>query len=349
MGGLADHALFLVAAYDQQVADNDGAGGDADAHLQANPVLEFQVRYRFDQPERGANGLFRIVLMRFRITEIGEDAIAHIAGDDTLVIANDLRDLGMVAADDSAQIFRVEPRRAPEPTMSQNSTVSCRRSAVSCGLPAADENSVPAVSAISPIARNSLRRWPSGIPMSLRSASDRSVRIEKSTACSLKSCRYSGRPIAPSHSSKRSMSRRAELSQPDRIMKMKRGRDVSADTNGDAATPLREAPARLPGCLTPRCQLNKRAGRSRRLFAVDLAKFPVACVSGLTVPDETRRYSRMRTKNGRHPWKDDRSRLSSTLSECSTFCMAWRGIGYAVAVAGVLAFAYDQRIAGSAS
>lgn len=35
--------------------------------------------------------------------------------------------------------------------------------------------------------------------------------------------------------------------------------------------------------------------------------------------------------------KDDRTQLSSGLPEWSAFCMAWRGIGYAVAVAGVLA------------
>src|SRR5262249_16681308 len=66
-------------------------------------------------------------------------------------------------------------------------------------------------------------------------------------------------------------------------------------------------------------------------------KFRAACVSGLTVPDGAGRYPEDANQKREASMKDDRSQLSSSQSECSTACIAWRGVGYAVAIASVLA------------
>jgi hypothetical protein len=62
---------------------------------------------RLDDGEPGAHRPFGIVLMRLRIAEIDQDAVAHILGDKAVQVADRLGDSAVVVADQLTQIFRV--------------------------------------------------------------------------------------------------------------------------------------------------------------------------------------------------------------------------------------------------
>ena len=64
-----------------------------------------------DQREPGARCLLGIVLVGLGITEIGEHAIPHVPRDDALAPRDDLRDAGVIGADDRAQILRIQSGR----------------------------------------------------------------------------------------------------------------------------------------------------------------------------------------------------------------------------------------------
>ena len=116
-----------------------------------------------------------IVLMRLRVAEIDQHAVAHVLGDKAVEPGDDLGDGAVIGADDLAQILGIEPRRsAVEPTRSQNITVSCRRSA-SAGAGASRGAAVAAAAGASApsaaMASSSLRRWPTEVtPSSIRSS-----------------------------------------------------------------------------------------------------------------------------------------------------------------------------------
>jgi len=48
--------------------------------------------------------------VRLRISEINQDAVAHVAGDKPAKALDNLCDAAMVSADDPAQVFGIDPR-----------------------------------------------------------------------------------------------------------------------------------------------------------------------------------------------------------------------------------------------
>ena len=52
-----------------------------------------------------------IVLMRLRVAEIDQNAIAHVLGDKAIEAPDGIRDGAVICADDLAQILGIEPRR----------------------------------------------------------------------------------------------------------------------------------------------------------------------------------------------------------------------------------------------
>ncbi len=105
----ADDRLFLRGAFADQIAHHHCAGRDADAHFQLE--IGPQISYSLDQREPGAHGLLGVILVRLGIAEIEENAITHVAGDDALIAADDLRDASVISPDHSAKILRVEAGR----------------------------------------------------------------------------------------------------------------------------------------------------------------------------------------------------------------------------------------------
>jgi hypothetical protein len=52
-----------------------------------------------------------VVLMRLRVTEIDQYAVAHVAGDEAIEPSDNLHDGAVISGDDLSQILGIEPRR----------------------------------------------------------------------------------------------------------------------------------------------------------------------------------------------------------------------------------------------
>jgi len=92
-----------------QIANDDEASGDANPNVQR--LLCGELADRVDDRETGAGRALGVVLMRLRIAEINQHAIAHILGDKTAKAADGVGDAAVVGADDLAQILGIEARR----------------------------------------------------------------------------------------------------------------------------------------------------------------------------------------------------------------------------------------------
>jgi hypothetical protein len=101
------HRGFII----QKFPHNDSARRDADANLQRGINICPEIRYGIDGCERGSHCLFGIILLRSRITEIGEQAIAQFSGDCALKAADYLTDARVIRRDRAPHVFRVQPRR----------------------------------------------------------------------------------------------------------------------------------------------------------------------------------------------------------------------------------------------
>ena len=87
---------------------------------------------RFDDLQPRMNGALGLAFMRQRIAEEGDDAVAQALEHVSFVTGNAHRAGILVAADDPLQHFGIHAvASSVKPTMSQNSTVSWRRSPVS--------------------------------------------------------------------------------------------------------------------------------------------------------------------------------------------------------------------------
>src|SRR6516225_9472948 len=113
---LADNPPLLCSTLADQVADDGKPGGDAEPHAQI--LSRRQTADRLDHREAGAHRPLGVVLMRLRIAEIDQDAVAHVLGDKAVQMGDRLGDGVVVVADQLTQIFRVitgrECRRADQ-------------------------------------------------------------------------------------------------------------------------------------------------------------------------------------------------------------------------------------------
>ena len=105
---LTNDRLLLRGAFADQIAHDDGAGGDANANMQLGADIRLQARDGFDQRQPCARRLFGIILMRLGIAEIGEDAVPHVSSDHALVAADNLLDAGVIGPDHPPQVLRIE-------------------------------------------------------------------------------------------------------------------------------------------------------------------------------------------------------------------------------------------------
>ena len=102
---LADDPALLRGALADQIADHGQPGGDAEPHAQI--FARRQSADRFDHREAGAHRPLGIVLMRLRIAEIDQHAVAHVFGDKAVEAADRLGDRAVVVPDQLAQILGV--------------------------------------------------------------------------------------------------------------------------------------------------------------------------------------------------------------------------------------------------
>ena len=131
IGRFADDGALLRGAGADDFADHDEAGGDADPRLHPRAVGQFDAADFRQNADRGAHRAFGRVLEGARKAEIGQHAVAHEFGDETADSVRSRRrrrpdSAGSTPPRSSGSSL---PDSAVEPTISQNITVTCRRSA----------------------------------------------------------------------------------------------------------------------------------------------------------------------------------------------------------------------------
>src|SRR5262249_29948564 len=100
--------LFLRRTLADQIADDYGAARDA------NSCFEFDRSEATDSFDRAQTGPYRplgVVLMRLRVAEIHEDAIAHVLGNEPAQALHGLCKPLLIARDGLVQVYRVHARR----------------------------------------------------------------------------------------------------------------------------------------------------------------------------------------------------------------------------------------------
>src|SRR4029078_9558647 len=91
--------------------DDDEAGRNADAHFQVRHALEGQFRNEPDAFQRSLDSALGAIFVRGGKSKIGQDAVAHIAGDSAVKSENCAFAGTLKCAHDVAQILGVEPAR----------------------------------------------------------------------------------------------------------------------------------------------------------------------------------------------------------------------------------------------
>ncbi len=107
VGRLADDVAFLRLAAADQFADDDEAGGNADAHLMAS-CADVKPADRLDQRQSSAHRVGSVGLVRFRIAEIDQHAVAHVFGDEAAEARHHFCCAFVIGGNDVTQVFRVE-------------------------------------------------------------------------------------------------------------------------------------------------------------------------------------------------------------------------------------------------
>jgi hypothetical protein len=94
---------------DHLAADDNQPGGNPDPRVELFGLVQLQ--HPIDQRQPASRSALGVVLVRLRIAEIHQHAVAHVAGDKPAKALDNLCDAAMVGADDPAQILGIEPRR----------------------------------------------------------------------------------------------------------------------------------------------------------------------------------------------------------------------------------------------
>ena len=106
---LADDAALLRFARSDQVADDNKARGNSDTCLQGNARLQRGDCRDYFQP--GPHGPLGVVLMRLRIAEVDQDAVAHVFRHEAVEAAHGLGDAFLIGRNDFAQVLGVHAGR----------------------------------------------------------------------------------------------------------------------------------------------------------------------------------------------------------------------------------------------
>jgi hypothetical protein len=106
---LAHDRLLLGGAPPDEVADYGRPGREADADLKR--LSRAQLLERFDQGEPGAHRLLGVVLMGLRISEIDEDAVAHVLGHEPAITPDHLGHAALIGPDHLPEVLGVHTRR----------------------------------------------------------------------------------------------------------------------------------------------------------------------------------------------------------------------------------------------
>jgi hypothetical protein len=111
VGGLARDRLLLRRALADHIADDDKPGGDADADGEPLLAMGHQSRHCRFYFQPGPHRPLGVVLMRPRITEIGQHPVTHVFRDEPVIARDDAGNGVLIGADLLAQFLGVEPHR----------------------------------------------------------------------------------------------------------------------------------------------------------------------------------------------------------------------------------------------
>ena len=111
IGRVADDRLLLRRPLPDDVADDDEAGRDPDAHREFFARARLQPGDDLGDLQPRMDRARGVVLVRAGKAEIGEDAVTHEFRDEAVVARHHARAGVLIGADDLAHVLRVEPRR----------------------------------------------------------------------------------------------------------------------------------------------------------------------------------------------------------------------------------------------
>ena len=89
-------------------ARNHKPRSDADPHMQCRREADVELRHRVNECEPGAHGSLRVMLMRLRVTEIGNNTIAGGGRDDAAEPTDYLPAAAVIIGNDGAQILGIQ-------------------------------------------------------------------------------------------------------------------------------------------------------------------------------------------------------------------------------------------------
>jgi len=108
--GFADDGLLLGRAFADQIADDNQPGSNADPRLRLDG-FDVEAGHSIDHAQPGPDRALRIILMRLRVAEINQHAVAHVFGDKAVKPCDGPRDGAVISGNDLAVILGIEPRR----------------------------------------------------------------------------------------------------------------------------------------------------------------------------------------------------------------------------------------------
>ncbi|HKN29674.1 MAG TPA: hypothetical protein VJY34_18020 [Roseiarcus sp.] len=79
--------------------------------MQRRAGCRLQFRRGLDNRKSGSRSVFSVVLVRQRVAEIGEHAVAHVLGDEAAVAFDQARAAFVIGGDDPAHVLGIEPGR----------------------------------------------------------------------------------------------------------------------------------------------------------------------------------------------------------------------------------------------
>ncbi len=109
IGRVADDVPLGSPSQADDIADDHQSGGDPHAHAQLQTRHRLQRRHGIHDLQSGKDGPLRRIFVGARVAEIREDAVSHVAGDESVELGDHARRGFLVQPHDLLRVLRIEP------------------------------------------------------------------------------------------------------------------------------------------------------------------------------------------------------------------------------------------------
>ncbi len=92
-------------------ASDDQTGCDPNTHVQGDTCCGREPRQRFDERKAGLDGALGVMLVRLRITEIGQHAVSRVVGEVAMVAFNDICAASVTSGCHLPEVVQIEVGR----------------------------------------------------------------------------------------------------------------------------------------------------------------------------------------------------------------------------------------------